>query len=78
MNLQWIVNRLEEKFHKAQERIAVTLLIWFEKEPAQDRVVTTPVSPEASSGPYLRYRPRARRCAADKEKVLRDRTGHAT
>lgn len=78
MNLQGIVTKLEQKIHEAQERIAVTLLIWFEKEPAQDRVVTTPVTPDASTGPYLRYRSRARRCAAEKEKLLRDRTGHAT
>lgn len=66
---QGIIDEVKQKFHEAQERIALRLLIWFEKEPAQDRVVTTPVTPDASAGPYLRYRSRARRLAAEKEKL---------
>lgn len=81
MNLQAIVNKIankfEQKFHEAQERVALRLLIWFEKEPSQDRVLTTAVTSDAGSGPYLRYRSRAKRRMAEKEKILHDRTGHA-
>lgn len=78
MNLQAIANKLEQKFREAQERIALRLLIWFEKEPSQDRILTTPVTSDCGSGPYLRYRSRAKRCAADKDRILHDRTGHAS
>lgn len=72
---QGIIDEVKQKFHEAQERIALRLLIWFEKEPAQDRVVTTPVTPDA--GPYLRYRSRAKRRAAEKETCLPNHIGHA-
>lgn len=75
---QGIINEVKQRFHEAQERIALRLLIWFEKEPSQDRVLTTPVKTEANGGAYVRYRSRAKRRSGEKEKMLRDRTGHAT
>ena len=68
MNLQGIVSKVEQKFHEAQERVAVTLLIWFQKEPSQDRVLSTSVT-DTSGDPYLRYGSRAGRRAAEKERA---------
>lgn len=65
MNLQGIAKKVEQKFHEAQERIALRLLIWFEKEPSQERVLTTLGTPDAGSGAYLRYRSRAKRRSAE-------------
>ena len=74
MNLQEIVNRARQKLQAAQEKIALRLLIWFEKEPSQDRVLTTPGTPDSGGGPYVRYKSRAKRRAAEEEKILHDRT----
>lgn len=54
MNLPDIVRNVKEKIQNAPDRIALTILIWLEKEPAQDRVVIPP-SPEESHGPYLHH-----------------------
>lgn len=51
MNLPNIVRNVKEKIQNAPDRIALTILIWLEREPAQDRVVLPPSSEE--SEPYL-------------------------
>lgn len=54
MNLPNIVRNVKEKIQNAPDRIALTILIWLEKEPAHDRVVI-PASPEEDGEPYLRH-----------------------
>jgi len=58
MNVLKIVGKMKEKFHSAQDKLALTILIWLEKEPSQDRVLSA--ATVDSSGPYIRYRERSR------------------
>jgi hypothetical protein len=55
--------------------VARTILIWLEKEPSQDRVLSTPTSAEVY-GPYIRYRSRGKRRGAEKDKVIHDHAGN--
>ena len=59
MNVLKIVGKVKEKFHSAQDKLALTILIWLEKEPSQDRVLSAAATGD-SSGPYVRYRERSR------------------
>jgi hypothetical protein len=59
MNVRKIVGKMKEKFHSVQDKLALTILIWLEKEPSQDRVLSAAASCE-SSGAYIRYRERSR------------------
>lgn len=54
MNLRDIVRNLKEKIQNAPDRLALTILIWLEKEPSHDRVVISP-SPSEIRGPYLHH-----------------------
>lgn len=54
MNLPDIVRNVKEKILNAPDRLALTILIWLEKEPSHDRVVIAP-SPSEIRGPYLRH-----------------------
>jgi hypothetical protein len=54
MNLQKIVRTMKEKIQTAPDRLALTILIWMEKEPTQDRAVLPPL-PGEGRGPSLRY-----------------------
>jgi hypothetical protein len=54
MNLQKIVRTMKEKIQTAPDRLALTILIWLENEPTQDRAVLRPL-PGDGRGPYLRY-----------------------
>lgn len=59
MNVLKIVGKIREKFHAAQDKMALTILIWLEKEPSQERVLSAAAAGDYS-GPYLRYRERSR------------------
>lgn len=59
MNVLKIVGRMKEKLHAAQHKLALTILIWLEKEPSQERVLSAAAAGDYS-GPYLRYRERCR------------------
>jgi hypothetical protein len=63
MNVLKIIGRMKEKFHSAQDKLALTILIWLEKEPSQDRVLSA-AAPGDRSGPYIRYRERSRQKAS--------------
>lgn len=73
MNVQKIVRTMKEKIQTAPDRLALTILIWLEKEPAQDRAVLSPLAGESRGpyrGPYLRSRERgsdAERRLSEKE-----------
>lgn len=75
MYLQEMITKAKERLHEAQERVARTILIWLEKEPSQDRVLSTP-TPAEIYGPYIRYRSRGKRRGAEKDKVIHDHAGH--
>jgi hypothetical protein len=62
-----ITAKAKQKFFEAQERVARTILIWLEKEPSQDRLLSASGSVEPC-GPYIRYRSRAKR-GAEKDKA---------
>lgn len=57
MNVQKIVQSVKKKFQSVPDRLALTLLIWLEKEPSQQHSVLSP-SPSDTRGPYLRNRVR--------------------
>jgi hypothetical protein len=59
MDVLRIVRRLQKKFHSLQDKLAVTILIWLEKEPSQDRVLSAAATGDCS-GAYIRYRERSR------------------
>jgi len=59
MNVLKIIGKIKEKLHSAQDKLALTILIWLEKEPSQDRVLSAAATVD-SSGPYIRYRERSR------------------
>lgn len=59
MDVRKIVRRLKEKLHSAQDKLALTILMWLEKEPSQDRVLSAAATGDCS-GPYVRYRERSR------------------
>jgi hypothetical protein len=54
MNLPDIVRNVKEKIQNAPDRLALTILIWLEKEPSHDRVMISPSQAE-TRGPYLHY-----------------------
>jgi hypothetical protein len=68
MKLHNITAKAKQKFFEAQERVARTILIWLEKEPSQDRLLSTSGSVEPC-GPYIRYRSRGKRRGAEKDKA---------
>jgi len=51
MNVLKIIGKMKEKFHSAQDKLALTILIWLEKEPSQDRVLSAAATGD-SSGPW--------------------------
>jgi hypothetical protein len=59
MNVMNIVGKMKERFHSAQEKLALTILIWLEKEPSQERVLSAAAAGD-NNGPYIRYRERSR------------------
>ena len=71
MDVLKIVGRLKKKFHSAQDKLALTILIWLEKEPSQERVLSAAATGDCS-GPYVRYHERARlRTSASNSERLR-------
>ena len=59
MNVLKIVGKMKEKLHSAQDRLALTILIWLEKEPSQERILSATAAGDYS-GPYIRYQERSR------------------
>ena len=59
MNVLKIIGKMKEKLHSAQDKLALTILIWLEKEPSQDRVLSAAATGDCS-GAYIRYRERSR------------------
>lgn len=57
MNLPKFLKDFKEAIQSVPDRVALRILIWLEKEPSQERVVTSPSCWEIR-GPYLRYRAR--------------------
>jgi len=73
MNVLKIFGKMKEKFHSAQDKLALTILIWLEKEPSQDRVLSAAATGDCS-GPYVRYRERSRlKAGARTSKRLREK-----
>ncbi len=59
MNVLNIVGKMKEKFHSARDKLALAILIWLEKEPSQERVLSAAAAGD-NNGPYIRYRERSR------------------
>ena len=55
MNVLNIVGKMKEKFHSARDKLALAILIWLEKEPSQERVLSAAAAGD-NNGPYIRYR----------------------
>lgn len=60
MNLQRILTNAKEKILSVPDRLALRILIWLEREPAQEEGVVLSSSPWDTRGPYLRYTARIR------------------
>ena len=75
MNLRKMITKAKQRLHQAQERVARTILIWLEKEPSHDRLLSTSTSVEVY-GPYIRYRSRGKRRAAEKDKAIHNHAGN--
>lgn len=59
MRLHRFVQKVKNTVYSVPERLALSILIWLEKEPSQEGVVLSP-SPWDVRGPYLRYTARSR------------------
>jgi hypothetical protein len=77
MNLDSITAKAKQKLLKAQERVARAILIWLEKEPSQDRLLSVSGSME-TYGPYIRYRSRGKRRASEKQSDSKPRRQRVT
>lgn len=66
MNLPKIVRAMKQKIQAAPDRLALNILIWLEREPAQDRVLLSPL-PGESRGPNHNERSKGGRRLSGKE-----------
>jgi hypothetical protein len=76
MNLQKMITKAKQRFHDVQERVARSILIWLEKEPSQDRLLSSSGSVELY-GPYIRYRSRGKRRYSDSDNLTQNQAEHS-
>jgi hypothetical protein len=58
MNLQHAMTKMKDTVRSIRDKVALTILIWLEKEPSQERILPPPQSWEVHRS-YLRYRGRS-------------------
>ena len=68
MKVQKAITRLSESIRTAPNRLALTILMWIEKEPSDERMLPWPALQQVP-GDELRHRIREYRKCLRKEKI---------